>query len=198
MSDFDAAIERQARGALVRVADLIEMELKSGTQRYWTGMTPIRSSDGKVWNPTRGVGEVSGLQQSFQGDAPELTLTLAGTSSQFKRLVPLTGDQRDEFFNRRVTIYWQFFGKTWDVLDEPFAIFTGQMRTLVPSRKTVPGGVLSIITLTAEHPFSNRATAPYGCLTPQDQDARYPGLPRDEMLDRSPGQTAKLVRWPIF
>lgn len=198
MSDFEAAIEAQARGVVVRCIDLMEFNFRSGVQRWHQGETPIRTTDGKLWLPTRGIGGIGGIEQAYDGDAPEVTFEVSGTSGKFKEIAQKAAGSKSEYYDRLVKVYWQFLDPSFQPLDPPFAILTAKMRSITSSRKAVKGGVSSVLTLSAEHPTSNRTGAAYAMLTPQDQDARHPSAERDEILDRSPGNTQKPVQWPKF
>lgn len=188
--EFSEAIEAQLRGEIVRVSRLAEFRFKSGTQRWWPGNFPYRDVNGVEWLPTMGVGQVTGMAQSFNGTAPELRFELSGVDPAF--IQKALGSSAD-YYDQLCFVYWQFWDENWAPLGTPKAIVWGMMRSLISKRTGTPGGVASSLILTAETPFEGRSRARNAYLTSTDQKARHPG---DRILDQMAGMEAKEITWP--
>lgn len=192
--DFAEPIQRQLDGEVVRVSRLVELGFKSGVQRYWPGEFTLVAG-GKGWRPTIGLGQITGLSQAIDGEAPELKLSLSGVDETFaeKALGSV-----DDYYGRVVSIYWQFFDEGWQPIGSLVPITWALMRSFVIDRKSTDQGFIRIATLTAETPFAGRARAPNGQLTDTDQKARHPKPVPDRMCERVAGLEARQIIWPRF
>lgn len=190
--DFSEAIQAQLRGERIRVSRIAEFQFKSGTKRYWPGTDRFEDANGTVWEPTMGLGNVTGIAQSHNASAPELQFELSGVDPAF--MAKALGAVSD-YFGRACTIYWQFWTETWLPLGTPKALTWGLMRSLISKRTATENGTGAAIILTAETPFEGRSRASGAYLTDRDQKTRHPG---DRMLEQVAGLEAKQIRWPDF
>jgi hypothetical protein len=189
--DFSVAIRKQLSGEIVRVSHLAEFEFKSGTIRLWGGHF-VFDSGGKKWHPTMGIGQVTGIAQSTNGTAPEIRFELSGVDHGF---ISKAQGSVNEYYNRIVTVYWQFWDENWQVLGVPRAITWGLMRSIISNRKALENGTAASLTLTAETPFEGRARARHSYVTDRDQQTRHPG---DLICSRIAGIEAREVTFPAF
>lgn len=201
--EFSEQIKAQLDGEIVRMTRMVEMNFKSGAQRYHQGHNRFKAKNAKgntvTWEPTMGLGTVTGLEQASNGAAPEMRIEMSGVDPA---IVAMASGASSEFYGRLVTVYWQFWAvpknglaDDWIALGDPVVIMWGLMRSIVSGRKSTEKGVMSILTLTAETPFEGRARARNSYLTDLDQKARYPS---DQMLERVAGLETREIKWPVF
>lgn len=197
--DIEDAAKAQLEGERIRVSRLAEFRFKSGVKRYWPGMAKYENPADlddygrmKTWEPTMGIGNVTGIAQSHNASAPELQFELSGVDPAFieKALGAVS-----EYFGQVVIIYWQFWTPEWEPIGIPKALTWGLMRSLISKRTATEAGTGSSIILTAETPFEGRSRAPGAYLTDRDQKTRHPG---DRMLEQVAGLEAREIRWPDF
>lgn len=187
--------ERQKKlllGEKINLARLAEFNFKSGIQRYWPGHVPLYDQSGTLWNPTMGVGAVTGIRQSYNGTAPELKFELSGVDRRFMRIALASGD---EYYNRLVRVLWQFFDKDWTTIGPPIVMTWGLMKTMTSKRETEEMVQRQSLVLSGESPFEGRARARNSYLTDTDQRRRSPG---DEICSRIAGIETKLITFPAF
>ena len=189
---FSQAIERQLAGEIVRVSRFAEFRFKSETLRLWPGQFTYVDGSGKRWQPTQGIGQVTGIAQALNGTAPELRFEMSGVDAEF---VARARGSANEYYGRLAIIYFQFFGAAGEPLGDPEVFTWGLMRSLIFARQAVDGGTLATLTLTAESPFDGRARARNSYLTDRDQKTRHPG---DRMCERIAGIESKSINWPAF
>jgi hypothetical protein len=196
MASFSAAIKAKLANRKVRVAYLIKMEFVSKTVFLWSGFGDLFTG-GQTWRGAGDLIQVSNLEQPAAAEASPATFTLSGASSE---LVTLALAETDEYPNRPITVYFQFFqgnepGEAeWQTLDEPYAIWSGLMDTMTIKRSEGEDGPVRSIALTAEGLFQDRSRPAYGAWSNSDQQARYLG---DLGCSRVSRLVNKTVKWPV-
>jgi hypothetical protein len=191
--DFSQAQLAQLNRERIRISQLVEFYFLSGVMRVWRGNYRL-TAGGKQWTPTLGLGRISGLSQSY-GDAPKMTLSLSGVDRDFAakaRAAP------EEWCNRLVFIWEQFFDDTLQPFDAPYCLRWGHMKELTSKKKAMATGYLYTVEVHAETPFDGRANAPYAYLNDTDQGFRHPLPSRDRMLSRAGGLSNRLIKHPQF
>jgi len=197
MGYFPETIAAALGGAKVECAYLVAFEFASETMRLWRGNGVLDTSDGNKWMGIGQLGEISGIEQATNGEAPEAKFTLSGIDADILRLA------RDEFaaevLGRRAVVYIQFFGEpdasnpaNQRVLDLPFAVWSGRM--LSPTITIDPSGERSIA-VPAESLFSLRGRPRYAMNTDRDQDLRFPG---DQGFAFAASLVNKVLTWPDY
>lgn len=190
--NFSAAAKAQIAGAVVRADFLVELGFLSEIIRIrQNSIGPTQTLDGKIWRGFGGLGSIGALTQPVNGSAPSLTMKLSGVEPDFANRAR---GERNEYYNRPVVIYIQFFDEDWQCLDNPYALAFARMTTLKSSMKTDDDGTKTYdVTLTADSPFSGRRRPAYSYWTDQDQQLRYPG---DKGLERAATINNKLIKFP--
>lgn len=190
--DFSEAAKAQMRGETVRAAQLVEFRFLSGTVRLWEGFGRVRTLDSHEWLGTSGMGEVSGLGQSVNGSAPSLVLTLSGVDAEFAAKAK---GESDDYYNRAVVVYLQFFTEAWACLDNPYPLTLARMQNLTAKKDSEGTGPVYTVSVTAETPFATRRRPKYGFWTDRDQQQRFPD---DRGLERVAGIDQKVITFPDF
>lgn len=190
--DFSPAIEAQLSGKTVRKAPLIELMFASGTVYLWNGFRKLRTLDGRLWEGTKGHGQLTGLQQSFEGNAPQMTLELSAVDQRF---ITTAIGETDEYYDRMVRIWAQFFDADWQPLGLPYARQWGLMKSLTPSREAEEDGFSRKIVLNIESPFAKRRRPRHGFMTDRDQQNRFTG---DRGCERVAGIQNRTIAWPDY
>lgn len=198
MSLFPETIARALGGGKVEAANLVKFDFASEAMRLWRDYGPLRTNDGAIWQGVGTLGNISGIEQAINGEAPEATVTLSGIDADVMHLA------RDEFASevrgRMARVYVQFFGVEDDddrdnqrVLDRPFPIWGGRMLrpTFAVDRQT---GERSV-TISMESLFSLRSRPRYAMYTDRDQDRRFPG---DKGFEFAPSLVNKVLTWPDY
>lgn len=188
MAAFPAAIQAQLERKLVRAALLVEFHFLDGVKRVWRGFGDA-TINGHVWQGTNELGSITGLSQARDGSAEQATFSLSGVAADL--LAKAVGDP-DQYAQRPVKVFLQFFDDAWQPLDSPQAIWVGYMDTLSITR-TGDDGQTRTITMTAENVFANRARPPYGTYSNSDQQGRYPG---DKGCERVADLVNAEIDWP--
>lgn len=190
--NFSSAAQAQMAGQIVRCDVLAEFQFLSETIRLWNGFGPLPTLDGKVWEGVAGMGDISGLSQSYNGSAPPLTLSISGVDARFAAKAKA---ESEEYFNRPIVVFLQFFTEDWQPLDNPYGLTMARMTNLTSQMKTAPDGKSKTYTvsITAETPFAVRRRPPFGYFTDRDQKLRYPG---DNGLSRVAGIDNRVIRFP--
>lgn len=189
---FGQYITAQIDGEIVNLFRLAEFQFKSRTLRLWPGQYEFVDGEGRRWQPTYGIGQVTGIAQSFNGTAPELQFEMSGVDPE---MVRLARDSVDEYYNRIVRVMLQFVNDNGDPLSDPFTFTWGLMRSLISRREPTDNGIISILGITAESPFDGRSRARNSYLSDRDQQTRSPG---DLICSRIAGIEAKEIVWPAF
>lgn len=189
---FSEAAKAQMRGEVVRAALLTECRFLSGTKRLWEGFGKVRTLDSHEWDGLAGLGSISGLGQSINGSAPSLVLTLSGVDPDFAAKAK---GNSDDYYNRAVVIYLQFFTEAWACLDDPYPITLERMMNLTAKKEVDESGPIHIVSVTCETPFATRRRPKFGFWTDRDQQQRFPG---DLGLERVAGIDQKVITFPDF
>lgn len=167
---FSQTVDAVLRGQAVTIGTLLDLDFKTaGHSRIWTGDGPLKTNDNKKWDGIGNIAQISGLERAAGGLATQASFTITGD----KRLVKLLLEDKEEYFNRPITVFMQVFDQDMKCLDNPAAIWSGYMDA--PSIGNSQGGTIRTLTISAESLFMNRATPPYGTYSDRDQQARYPG-----------------------
>lgn len=190
--NFSAAAKAQMEGHTVRCDVLVEFQFVSGTVRLWNGFGPLRTLDTKQWLGTAAMGDISGLAQSINGSAPPITVSLSGVDSTFALKAKA---EAEEYYNRPLVVFLQFFDESWQCLDNPYGLTMARMANITSKMEDGPDGKVYTVSLTAETPFAIRRRPPYGYLTDRDQQLRHPG---DKGLERVAGIDNKNIVFPAF
>jgi hypothetical protein len=156
-----------ASGQRLMVAALFRFEFLSRTMRFWDGVREL-TAGGQVWEGSSDVISVSGMGHSRNMSAQQVTFTLSGATGE---LIQFAAGNQQEVTNRPCAVFLQFLAEDRSTLDNPFAVWSGNMDTMGFS----VGGDSQQIQLTAETLFVSRIRAPYAYQTDRDQQARWPG-----------------------
>lgn len=202
MSLFPDTIAAALGGGKVECANLVWFDFASGPMRLWTGGDTLDANDGTRWLNVGSFGDMKGIEQAINGQAPQATFTLSGVSDEIIRIA------RDEFKvearGRMVRVYIQFFGvddpedpDNQRPLDLPYPIWAGRM--LQPSFVFDDGerenDSEQSITVSAESLFSLGSRPRWSMYTDSDQQHRYPG---DLGFQFAGTLVNKVVTWPDF
>lgn len=188
--DFSTAAKAQMAGQIVRADILAEFLFLSETIRFCNGFGTLVTLDGKSWEGTKGLGEISGLSQSYNGSAPPIQVSVSGVDERFAQMVK---DDREEWLNRFVVFYFQLFTEDWQPLDNPYGLTMARMTNMSSHMKNDDEGKVYTVAITAETPFAVRRRPPFGYFTDRDQKLRYPG---DNGLSRVAGIDNRVIRFP--
>ena len=190
--DFNETIEAQLKGRVVRKTRMVHLDFVSGAMGVWPGFGRLRTKDGREWLGLGELASVQGIAGAIGGQTPELILTISGVDADF---APKVKGEADEYVNRAVVVYDQFFDEEWGLLDEPYAAAFGLMRKLTVSREANAGGFTRTISISAESPLVGKRRAKFAYLTPQDQRNRHPG---DSFADDTPGIDTRPLTFPDY
>lgn len=172
MGFFPGARAEALSGRAVRAAFLVKAEFASETMWLWNGNYPL-TSGGATWVGLRNLGSVSGIEQAINGQAPQATFTISGVTSQAE-----TESEADptEYFNKPITLFFQFFDDNRQPLDAPYALWGGLMQVVQTSDSWDDGQKAWSITMgvAAETLFIGRGRPPYSFYSDSDQRLRYP------------------------
>lgn len=202
MSFFPETIARALAGGKVEAANLVLFDFTSQPVRLWQGNGPLVTNDGNEWLAIGNFGEMDGIEQAVNGEAPEATFTLSGIDADIMRLA------RDEFAaevrGRQVRVYLQFFGvddpddpDNQRCLDNPYPIWSGRM--LRPSFDFDSGDAQNpasrSVSVSAESLFSLRSRPRWATYTDRDQQHRFDG---DKGFQFVGTLANKVVTWPDY
>ena len=200
--NFSAAARAQLAGKNVRAVPLVEFLFASSTMRLYRGRRKeLTTLDGKVWTSDKGLGSISTISQSYNGSAPAMQFTISGLNPE---IVTKAKADREEWLNRSIIVYYQFFqlpddAAPWSPLDNPYPMTMVRMVTLTtrvePAKKKGHHRIYSV-TVNAETPFATKRRPRFGYYTDRDQKLRY-GVD-DRGLERVLGIDNKLVRFPVL
>ena len=191
MGYFDDTIAAALAGRKVQAAFLVEFRFVSATMRLWNGNGDL-SAGGHTWKGLRGLGQIDGLEQAINGQAPQATFSISGVSTQTQG--EEQGDPLD-YVNQPDIVYLQFFNPDWSTLDSPYAIWGGTMQTLQESFAWDDSkkAWVSTIGVTAESWFVGRGRPPFSYYSDRDQQHRFSG---DLGLEYMAAMQNYTVRWP--
>lgn len=177
-------VQALSNGQAIAVATLFRFEFVSRTMRFWDGVRTLTAGD-QQWEGSGSVISVSGMEHARNMKASAVTFTMSGADDD---LVSFASGNQQEVVNRPCAVFIQFMSKEFVTLDEPIAIWSGNMDTMSFS----VGGDNQQIQLTAESLFVSRVKAPHAYMTDTDQQARWPG---DRAAEFMPLLRNKTVTW---
>lgn len=193
MSLFPATIRAHLEGVTVRMSYMVMLDFRSGPMRVWTGFGVLHTG-GHDWSGLGEIGQIDGLEQAINGEAPQTNLILSGVEPEIVRIA------RDQFAtearSRSVQVSLQFHNDTDDrplrTYDQPYPIWQGQMRT---AQFEAQADGLRRITIGCESLFSLRSRPNWAMYTDKDQRQRFPG---DRGFEFVNSLIHKVVTWPTF
>lgn len=189
MGFFPATVAAYLADQTVRMVRLVELEFADAPGRYWeTGTGPLVTLDGKTWQGTGSLVEISEIQIPIGDAAPQVSLSLSGVDPG---LLPDVTAAETKVKGRPGTIYLQFFDEDWKPLDEPYAVFPGIMDVM--SFQAAAGS--ATISLTLEGLFTRRGVPAWGYLSNISQQRLFPG---DRGLEEVPSMREAQPYWPVF
>jgi hypothetical protein len=204
MSLFPETIRTALAGGKVQCANLVMFDFASEPMRLWTGGYKLDTNDGAVWRNVGTLGNMSGIEQAVNGEAPQAIFTLSGVSTEIMHIA------RDEFASeakgRMARVYIQFFGvddpedpNNQRVLDLPYPVWGGRM--LQPSFNIVAGEdgepAECTVTISAESIFSLRSRPRWAMYTDSDQRNRFPEA-NDRGFEFVGNLVNKVTTWPDY
>lgn len=195
MGFFPETMQAEAEGKSIKAALFALFDFQTTPIRVWEGDGPLtigaNTWEGLSKSP---LVKVDGLEPSYNGNAPQLTITLSGVDDRVTAAAS-SDAASGEVQGRALSIFMQFFvsgqiGLTpldtmvvlgrW-VMQQPSYQWSG------PQHRT--------ILLLAETKFTQLARAPWSMLTDRDHQRRFPG---DEALILIPTFIYKETKWPKF
>lgn len=193
MSLFPKTIQRHLEGQTVKLCYLVELEFTTETSRLWTGWGEVNFG-GEDWSGVGELGNISDLEQSINGNAPEVNFSLSGVDLNTVNKV------RESFvteaLGNKVKVYIQFVNdeddQALESYDQPVVIWTGHMRK---SGFLVDNEGNKEISLGTESLFSLRSRPNYSQYSSTDQKKRFTG---DLGFDFVNQLANKVVTWPDF
>lgn len=195
MGFFSETVQAESQGKRVKAALFAIFDFKTAPVYIWEGDGPLTLGattwEGLSRSP---LVKVDGLEPSYNGNAPQLTITLSGVDERVTSAASHDAAS-GEVQGRTLSIFMQFFvsgelGLTpldsmavlgcW-IMQQPSYQWTG------PSQRT--------ILLVAETKFTQLARAPWSMMTDRDHQRRFPG---DEAMILIPTFVYKETKWPKF
>lgn len=202
MAAFDAVIEAQLSGGVVRAAPLVHFDFLSGPVRVWPGFGPL-DAGGEHWQGIGDLGAMSPITAGSAGAIDEMKFSLFGDEEMLGHIE----EDAEEASGREVNVWLQFFDVRqmdeagnwvdWQPLSDPLSLFWGRMGPLGVQR-TPPGDdgrATRVISVSAQNAFLNRSRPAFAWFTDRDQKSRSPG---DNMFILVSQLTEGTVRWPKF
>lgn len=200
MGFFDATIAAALKGRTVRLGQMVEMDFRTTPMRVWTGNRHVTTNDSKLWYGVGNLGSIDNLEQAIGGTSPQATFKLTGVPPD---AITLACQEADEYANRLIKVYLQFFGdggenldaSPWECFDNPYPIWFGIMSQLEISREKDDQGWTRAISLTADSLFVGRSRPSAGYYSDRDQQTRHPG---DLFCNQVSDLQRKVVVWPDY
>lgn len=187
-SPFSSTAAAALSGAVVRRDVLVFFNFLTTPYRLRQGFGNLRTNDGHDWSGLGEFGQISDIESSIAGSAPQVTFALSGVDAG---LISKSLDSSNEVKGRSVTVYFQFFDENFQLLDNPYAVWVGIMDVM----RVKQNASTCSIELTAETIFTNRSHPPLGTLSDRDQQRLRPG---DTGLSLMPEMVSKSVTWPYI
>lgn len=187
MADLPMTIRAALAGATIIKSHLVFLDYLSGPVRVWSGFGMLETG-GQTWGGVGDLGSISALEMPVDGNAPVTTLTLSGVKPEW---VPRARAAATEVRGRTCQIFVQHFDLDHQLLDGPLCLYTGLMDTI---KIVAPDARTRRVELTVEWLFARRGIAPFGYLTDEDQQARYPGDRGAEFVSAMQNHS---VKWPV-
>lgn len=202
MAEFEAAIEAQLSGGVVRASPLVHFDFRSGAVRVWPGFGPL-DAGGYRWQGIGNLGSMSPVTAGSGGAIEEISFSLFGDETMLATIE----EDAEEASGREVNVWLQFFDirqedeagnwVEWQPLSDPLVLFWGRMGPLAVQR-TPPGEdarASRIVSVSAQNAFLNRSRPAFAWFTDRDQKSRAAS---DNMFVRVSQLTEGTVRWPQF
>jgi hypothetical protein len=202
MTLFPETIKTALAGRKVQCANLVLFDFATDAVRLWKGNGMLVTNDGEAWFATGSFGDMDGIEQAINGEAPQATFTLSGIDAEIMHTA------RDEFASeakgRMARVYLQFFGQddpddpeNQRPLDLPFPVWGGRM--LQPQFALAEGDdgspAARSVTISCESLFSLRGRPRWAMHTDADQQHRFPG---DQGVQFVASLVRKVTTWPDF
>jgi hypothetical protein len=184
---FPDTISAVLAGKTVRLDLLVMFDFASGPMRLWQGFGTLQTNDSNTWQGIGQLGQVSDLESSIGGNAPQARFTLSGVDPTI--LAEALDPQ--EIYGRDCNVYMQFFDDSFNCLDNPYVIWAGLMDTV----KITQNVDTCQVEMTAETIFARRAKPPFGTLSDREQQKFFPG---DGSLAGIPALMNKTAIWPVI
>lgn len=191
MPTFSAAVDAYLAGKRLGVVRLVQFAFASGTVRFALGRTIV--TGGYTWTGAGDLIGISPLRMSSRPKAQQVTVTLSGDAPEIAELITAHVTGGDETTGRELRVLAQFVDVDdgWTLIESPFPLFIGQMRTLSFS---ISGPSQFSASVQAENRWINRSRPRHGWLTHADQQRRHAG---DMGLEFLPVVATDLkVQWP--
>lgn len=187
MSLFPETIKAHLAGRTVRATYLVKLDFTSAPMYLWNG-NGLLETGGIKWEGLGGLGNIDGLEQAVNGEAPEATITLSGIDSE--TVLKTAQEFETEVRGRKAIVYMQFFQPDDDqVLDNPYPLMAGKM--MLPQYDITPKEKAVIIS--CESLFNYRSRPNFSMYTDRDQNRRFPG---DRGFEFVASLVNKTVAWP--
>lgn len=183
-TDISALIDAET----VENAMLLELHFASGIFRI--SDRSIDWNDGtNIWKAGSSWVGMSEIQRASDTRIIQRTYSISPINTE---VAAIALGERTEYKNRPAKLFTQFFADRVPVGDK-IALDYSLMDTM---QRTVNADGTFKISLTAESLLAKKGAAPFGFLTPADQERRHPGdLGLEFVMELDGGKT---VSWPEF
>lgn len=158
------------------------LDWPSAAVRLWTGTGP-KTWDSQTWLGTGLMGAVSPIEESTDGSATGISLTLTGIPSDLVSTI-----LNDDYQGRTATLWLGFLDSSGSVIADPVQIFSGKMDVASIDDE----GETGTITLTVESELVDFLRSRERRYTHEDQQIDYPG---DLGFEFVSGLQDKSVSW---
>lgn len=184
---FPDTIAAVLAGRVVRLDFLAMFDFKSGPMYLWQGFGTLQTNDSHNWQGIGQLGQISDLESSIGGNAPQARFTLSGVDPT----ILAEGLDAQEIYGRNCNVYMQFFDANFNCLDNPYVVWAGLMDMV----KITQNVDTCQVELTAETIFARRSKPPLGMLSDREQQKFFPG---DNSLAGIPSLMNKTAIWPVI
>jgi len=186
MLTLTTTVQNYLQDKLVRIAFLIKFDFASGIKTYWPGIGDF-TSGGYTWEGRKVILTIDPGAPSVDGAAEPFYIGVNGINEEY--FAKVTGDE-NEWMNRRIGLYLQFFDDTWQPSDDPISIRQGRMTGM---KMGGTGTSSSSLMVNCEGSLVARGHPPLTFLSVEEQQRRYPG---DKSAEFLPILQDKTVYWP--
>lgn len=198
-SDVELAV---LKSGVYRTGVFFRLDVEPEPVRLWLGFGDIRPG-ADIYDPAgalyRGLGELKDAPASKQllnGTAERVEFTLSGVSEGVLALA--AGDDADAVKGRAVTVGFALMDDRWALIAGIH--WTGfYVADYIGGQQAVADGdsvPVRTVTLSCGTRFTGRRRAPYGYLTNQDQQGRFPGDLSCSLVPTYAHGFTK--RWPVY
>lgn len=187
--EFTDTVAAILAGHTVRAAYLVHLDFDGNPMRFWHGGFGRVVSGGQTWRGTGALSSISGLDVGGGTAASQVKFAMSGVDAE---LLPIALAASNDIKGRDVTVYLQVFGADWLPLDDPMAVYVGEMDTT----KIKASVQNQSIEVTSETVWVLRSRSIFGWLTTKDQESLYPEID-DLGLEFVPALINKSVIWPL-